>query len=432
MGRLRLGAEGSETSNEFWTQLPACVRATQPIRVKDQWLKVLRTVLLVLILLHWPLLHSRAAQSQDSEHLFSKAKGYQDRGQWDLAEESYRQFLQRMPSSAVGHSNLGVVYARQRKLEDAAREYRVALRIDPSLTGVYLNLGIAYFQEDKYAEAAPALKRFLSSAHGNRQAQELLGLCDLEMDQYEDAVKMLAPLQAEGSPDILLALSASYIRLRRMHEAEVILGGLLSSPQSNTAQVHFLMGQTYAGLNNFPQALEEFKAVAALDPGWTNIKLLLGATEARLGHFQEAEADLRDQLQATPGSAKTLLTLGALLNKERRFQDAIPLLLRSHDLNSGNGDAEYQLAEAYWKTGSKEAAWGAVRSAVRLDPQNGPAHYLYAQIARQRGDQVAAHKEFALAESLSASKSEQDILRLSEESRKPSAVLPTSSRGDNK
>ena len=78
---------------------------------------------------------------------------------------------------------------------------------------------------------------------------------------------------------------------------------------------------------------------------------------------------------------------------------------------------EYQLAEAYWKTGSKEAAWSAVRAAVRLDPKNGQAHYLYARIARQRGDQALAQHEFAVAESLSANKSEQDILRLSEESR---------------
>lgn len=152
--------------------------------------------MLVLFLFPWPLLYSSAAQPQDSEKLFAKAKEYQDRGQWILAEESYRQFLQRLPFSAAGHSNLGVVYAHERKLEDAAREYKAALRIDPSLTGVYLNLGIAYFQEDRYAEAALALETFLSRNPENSQGRELLGLCDLELDKYEDALRMLAPLQA--------------------------------------------------------------------------------------------------------------------------------------------------------------------------------------------------------------------------------------------
>jgi tetratricopeptide (TPR) repeat protein len=394
--------------------------------------KLPQTFLLVLLFLPGSLFSSQPVRSLVAESLFDKAKTLQDSGKWELAAESYRQFLSQAPDSAPGHANLGIVYAHQRKFEDAAREYGTALKIDPSLTGVYLNLGIARFEEEKYAAAASAFQRFLSHDPQNRQAQELLGLCDLELDKYEDAVKMLRPLQDEGSPDVLLALSAAYVRLNRMHEAEIILGGVLNSQQSNTAQVHFLLGQIYAGSNNFPHALEEFKAVAALDANWPNIKLLLGATEARVGHFQEAEADLREQLQATPTNFETLFTLGALLNKQRRSQEAIPLLLRAQHLNPRSGDADYQLAEAYSKTDSKDKAWAAVRAALQLDPKDGQAHYLYAQMARERGDQATAKHEFALAESLSVNKSEQDLLRLSEESRNRQAELPASSRGENK
>ena len=395
-------------------------------------MKLRQAFLLVLVFLPRCLLYPQSVQSPDAANLFAKAKGFQDQGQWDLAAESYRQFLRQVPDSAAGHSNLGVVYAHQRKFEDAAREYGTALKIDPARTGVYLNLGIAYFEEEKYAKAAPAFERFLARDPQSRQGQELLGLCDLEMDRYEDAVKMLGPLQAEGSPEVLLALSAAYVRLNRMHEAETILGGLLNSQQSNTAQVHFLLGQVYAGSNNFPHALEEFKAVAALDVNWPNIKLLLGATEARVGHFQESESDLREQLQVTPTNFETLFTLGALLNKQRRFEEAIPLLLRAQHLNPQSGDVDYQLAEAYSKTNSKDKAWAAVRAALQLDPKDGQAHYLYAQMAHERGDKATAKHEFALAESLSTNKSEQDILRLSEESRNRQAELPASSRGENK
>ena len=358
------------------------------------------------------------ARSEDDQSLFSQAQAYQRKGEWKLAEDSYRQFLRRLPGSAVGHSNLGIVYVHERKFGDAIREYQAALKIDPSLSGVYLNLGIAYFQGGKYAAATPVLEQFLAGDPQNRQAQELLGLCDLELDKYEDAIAMLSPLQAEGNLDVLVALSAAYVRLRRMPEAEAILRELLSSPRSNSAQVHFLMGQTYAGLNNFPEALEEFRAVSALDRTWPRIHLLVGATEARLGRYPEAEADLRGQLQATPDDFETLFTLGALLNKEGESRQARPLLVKAHGLNSQNGDAEYQLAEAYWKTGYEEEAWTAIRTAVQLDPRNGPAHYLYARIARQRQDEATARREFAIAESLSAKASEEDILRLSEKSQK--------------
>jgi tetratricopeptide (TPR) repeat protein len=359
------------------------------------------------------------ARSRDSGSLFSKARAYQEREEWNLAEECYRQFLRQVPGSAAAHSNLGIVYVHEHKFEDAVHEYQAALKIDPTLSGVYLNLGIAYFQEGSYAGAAPVLEKFLASNPQNRQAQELLGLCDLELDKYEAAVRMLTPLRADGNLDVLVALSAAYVRLRRMAEAQAILREFLDSPQSNSAQVHFLMGQTYAGLNQFPQALQEFRAVSAANGDWPQIHLLLGATEATVGRYQEAEADLRVQLQTTPDNFKTLFTLGALMNKEERFHEAIPLLVKAHGLSSQNGQALVQLAEAYWKTGSRDEAWSAIRRAVELDPENGQAHYLYGQIARQRQDAATARHEFAIAASLSAKASQEDILRLSEESQRP-------------
>jgi tetratricopeptide (TPR) repeat protein len=368
----------------------------------------------VVALALWGLL--TPARAQDSESLFSEARAYQEKEEWSLAEDAYRQFLRQVPASAAGHSNLGIVYVHEDKFEEAIREYQTALRINPSLSGVYLNLGIAYFQEGKYSAATPALEKFLSADPQNHQAEELLGLCDLELDKYQDAIRMLSPLRAEGKLDILMALSAAYVRLRRMPDAQGILRQVLDSPQSNSAQVHFLMGQTYAGLSQFPQALQEFKAVLAADRDWPQIHLLLGATEAKVGQYQDAEADLHKQLQSNANDTETLFTLGALLNKRERFQEALPFLMKVRDLDPKSADVEYELALARWKTGSQEDAWAAVVRAVRLDPQNRQAHYLYAQIARQRSDNATAQREFAIAESLSTGKADQDILRLSEES----------------
>jgi tetratricopeptide (TPR) repeat protein len=260
------------------------------------------------------------------------------------------------------------------------------------------------------------LEKFLSADPQNHQAQELLGLCNLELDRYHDAIRLLSPLRAEGGLDVLIALSAAYVRLRRMPEAQAILRQVMDSAQSHSAQVHFLMGQTYAGLNQFRQALQEFRAVSAADATWPQIHLLLGATEAKVGQYQQAEADLHSQLETTANDSETLLTLGALLNKQERFQEALPLLLKVRELDPTDGDAEYELAVARWKTGSQREAWAAVVNAVRLDPQNRQAHYLCGQIARERGDKTTAQHEYAIAESLSTGKADQDILRLSEES----------------
>jgi tetratricopeptide (TPR) repeat protein len=270
-----------------------------------------RIPLLFVFLLLLDLLFSPGlARSQDADRFFSQAREHQEKGEWDLAEKSYLQFLLQVPNSAAGHSNLGIVYVHQRKFAEAVREYRTALSIDPSLSGVYLNLGIAYFQEGEYAAATPVLERFLLHLPGSVQAQELLGLCYMESDKYEDAIKMLAPLEAQGSLDVLLVLSASYIRLGRMPEAQAILEKLLNSPESKSVQVHFLMGQTYLGLNQYAQSLKEFEEVYALDPHWPQIDYLLGGVEAKLGRFQEAEQHLRKELDQNPRRVRGQFGLG--------------------------------------------------------------------------------------------------------------------------
>jgi len=356
------------------------------------------------------------ARPQGRDRLFQEARQYQEKGDWRQAEACYLRFLREVPDSAAGHSNLGIVYVHEGEFKDAMREYRDALKLDSSLSGVYLNLGILYYHERDYRAAAPVLEKFLSANPGNRQAEELLGLCDLELDNYEDAVTMLKPLRDGAGADLLIALSAAYVRLRRMPEAEALLRQLLGSANADSAQVHFLMGQTYAGLHNFPQALEEFDTVEDLDGTWPNIRLLVGATEARLGHYSAAEGNLRAQLQKTPGNHETLFTLGALLNKEGRYKEAKPLLTRARAIGAQNAAVTFEWAKACWKTGSLDDAWNAIQKAIRMDPKNGPAHYLYAEMARQRGDGTTAQQEFAAAESLSTKMSEDDILRLSEAS----------------
>jgi Tfp pilus assembly protein PilF len=72
------------------------------------------------------------------------------------------------------------------------------------------------------------------------------------------------------------------------------------------------------------------------------------------------------------------------------------------------------LAWAYWKLGAVDKAWDDARAATKTNPGNRPAHYLLAQIARRKGDEQLAQREFRIAQSLSEAESERDILRLKE------------------
>src|SRR5271157_2643540 len=87
------------------------------------------------------------ASPEDPQRLFAEARGLQEKGDLQGAENYYRQYLQLAPRSAEGHANLAIVLAHENKLDAAVAEYETALRINPGLYGINLDLGIAYYRE---------------------------------------------------------------------------------------------------------------------------------------------------------------------------------------------------------------------------------------------------------------------------------------------
>ena len=360
---------------------------------------------------------SSGAAPQQAPELLRQAGQLEQRGDLVGAEQLYSRYLHQSPDSAQGHANLGVVYAHLNKLDDAIREYHRALGLQPALPGVYLNLGIAYFRKNDFWRAVEPLRKFLSFEPKNSQAERLLGLSYAELDRYPEAISLLVPHRKEPDPTVLFALAACYARSGKTQEARQVLESLLTSEPDSTRS-HYLTGLIHVGLNQFPQALQEFERLYALDSNWPQVNLYLGVLQARLGKYDQGEKYLREEIRRDPRSFAAFFSLGAVLSKEGRYEEALKFLEQARVLNSRHSDTLYDLARAYQKTGGLDKAWEYARAAVQADPRNRPAHYLLAQLARQRGDEQTAEREFHIAQSLSDARAESDVLRLSELGRK--------------
>ena len=56
----------------------------------------------------------------------------------------YQAALRINPDYAEAHYNLGVVYTRQGRIDEAIRELQAALRINPDFADAHYNLGVIY------------------------------------------------------------------------------------------------------------------------------------------------------------------------------------------------------------------------------------------------------------------------------------------------
>jgi tetratricopeptide (TPR) repeat protein/TolB-like protein len=81
---------------------------------------------------------------------------YEEQNKPELLPEAERNYLAAIklaPESYMAHYNLGAVYVKLERYQDAFREFEESLLIAPSLNG-YLNLGVLYYYQGQYPKAA--------------------------------------------------------------------------------------------------------------------------------------------------------------------------------------------------------------------------------------------------------------------------------------
>ena len=93
----------------------------------------------------------------------------------------------RPESSSVAHFNLGVLIAKEGKLEDAERELREALRQDPSHVQIYVELGKVLAREGRTDEAIGMYRRALELEPRDATVHHVLGILHRRRGDLEAA-----------------------------------------------------------------------------------------------------------------------------------------------------------------------------------------------------------------------------------------------------
>jgi tetratricopeptide (TPR) repeat protein len=100
-----------------------------------------------------PSAHVPPSRQADATALFERAVALQDAGQLDAAAETYRAFLEQHPRNVEAWSNLGVVYSRLGRFNEAIAAYQQALSFSHLNTPVRMNLALAYYKSGRHRQA---------------------------------------------------------------------------------------------------------------------------------------------------------------------------------------------------------------------------------------------------------------------------------------
>jgi len=113
-------------------------------------------------------------------------RNYTWHNEWMLWEDA----ALKSPNKARPHNGLGLALSRTGRLDDAIVEFQRVLELNPKHGGAYLNLGSIYFKQGKLEEAIEALqKSIILSPRLSPEAYNNLGVIFLNQGKTEEALK---------------------------------------------------------------------------------------------------------------------------------------------------------------------------------------------------------------------------------------------------
>lgn len=263
------------------------------------------------------------------------------------AELAARRWVELLPSSGEGWSQLGFVLARQQRYEaaetalrkafaldsedvwslqnlaqtltklgrkeEAVQEYRRALAIKPRFGLAWLGLGQLLEGQGRKVEADDCYRQALANRiHRAPELTTLARFCqsrgwlEAASTNFADAIRL-------SPTDAMLRLEAgqNLAVLGRHAEADAYyVEATRIAP--DLAQAHFLHGLELGRAGNAAGAVEEFRAAVRSMPELLEARINLGIALATTRHREEALEQFREVLQRSPTNSLALRYIEAL------------------------------------------------------------------------------------------------------------------------
>ena len=282
------------------------------------------------------------------------------------------------------------------QLDRAAALYKQSLAMRPQWAEGWWSLGTLEYDRNNYAAAARAFQRLVVLAPKNGTAHAMLGLCEFELGQDDNALKHIAEAQAlgvtndtqlrrvvvyhqgllllrkdkfEGARDFLGQLCAQGLQDNSITQATGMAALRISGknpPPENSpgAAVVQRVGHAacIAAAKKYDEARPEFAAVVVEFPNYPNIHYAYGRFLADVNDTPAAVEQFKLEIKNNPADITSRLQIAATLYK-----------------------------------GDSAAALPYAQEAVKLDPHSAFAHYLLGLLLLDTDDYLKAIPNLEIA-----------------------------------
>ena len=337
------------------------------------------------------------------------------------------------PASLQRYFQEGEKALSEGRYADAEKAYTKLQELNPEVAEVHVKLGLIYFQQGKFVQAVPALSRALKLKPSLPNADILLAMSRSELGRYNEALpglekgfrrspdpalKRLAGLQLQRAyaglqkdnkaveialelnrlypddPEILyhgsrLYANFAYLMLRKLSEV---------APTSVWRRQ--ASGETFESQGQHELAIREYRAVLALEPRRPGIHFRLGRTLLARGQPElqsEALKEFEQELQLDSTNGNAAYEAAEIYRKSGQLDRAAKLFEIALKTDADFEEAHIGLGRVLLTQGKLELALSHLQKAISLNPHNEVSQYQLSQGYRalsRTAEQQKALNEF--------------------------------------
>jgi len=344
--------------------------------------------------------HFERIRPQTVETRFNLIRAYLASGKTTEALQVAQQLSASNKDDVQLHFTLGVLLASAKQYKRAAIELERANALTPETFEILHNLGQAYLRAGDYAKAEVSLNRALK-LKSSVETQYLLAQVYSDESRPLDALELLVQAHklAPENTDIIFLMARVSMSQNYFEDAIPLLeSGIKLAPQRSDLRA--ALGESYFMSGKAEKAIDEFKALIALEPSARSYTFL-GLSYRHLGRFDEAVKYFQEGLKLDPHNAACLFNLGYIEERQGNTARADQLFQQALRSNPDFSEALLELANLRISQKKFTEAAELLRHYVKVSHDAATGYYKLAMVERSLHQMEAAQRDLNVFQTLS-------------------------------
>ncbi len=298
--------------------------------------------------------------------LFQQAIKFHQNGDFNNAEQIYRQLLETTPNQPDILNLLGLIAQAKNIHQEAISLFYQAIQTDDKRPQFYFNLGISLHLWNKPYEALEAFEKSAQLDENIKETWLEIGNIYRELKQIEQA-KIAYTKALNIDNQYIEALIYNTILNFSPTDALSQLKNL-KELYPEAIQIDFHLGKIYFHQQNYTQALPHLTLAVQHFATHEEANSLLGQTLLAINDNTSAKNIFLRTLEIAPNNLPALINLGNITTNEKDYPSAEKYYRRAIELDKKNFDAHHNYATMLYHQNRTSEALEEYRQALIINP----------------------------------------------------------------